>query len=218
MTPVSTNLPELSATDSRRLIAEHNLQAILDAAERLLQRGEEPSISAVASEATVSRPTVYAHFPDRQALLQALVERTVQHAMSAIGAAEPDRGPPADALQRLIASSWQQVASHDEIARAAARELSADAMRQAHRSARDVIRKLIERGREDGSFRTDIPVAWLITASLALVHAAAEEVRMDQLDADAAPRMLSATIADLLRRHDNPPPGSASRSRSRGRR
>jgi AcrR family transcriptional regulator len=150
-------LAETSGTDSRRITAEHNVQAILDGAGRLLQRGEQPSISAVASEAGVSRPTVYGHFPDRRELLQALVERTVQHATSAIEAAEPDRGPAAGALPRLIASSWQQLASHDEIARAAANELSAAAMRQAHESARGVIRRLIERGRNDGSFRTDLP-------------------------------------------------------------
>lgn len=198
-------MPETSTTDSRRAIAEHNLKAILDGAERLLQRGEQPSISAVAAEAGVSRPTVYAHFPDRPVLLGALVERTVRHAMSAIEAAEPDRGPAADALQRLIASSWQQVAAHDEIARAAAHELSADAMRDAHQSARDVIRRLIERGQRDGSFRTDIPVGWLVTASLALVHAAAEAVRTGELDAEAAPQTLSLTVADLLDRRQRGP-------------
>jgi AcrR family transcriptional regulator len=196
---VSTQLAEISPKDPRRAIAEHNLKAILDAAERLLQRGEEPSISAVAAEAGVSRPTVYAHFPDRPVLLQALVERTVTHAMSAIQTAEPDRGPAADALQRLIASSWQQIADHEEIARAAARELSADAMRQSHAGALDTIRKLIERGRKDGSFRTDVPVGWLVTASLALMHAAAEAVRTGELSARAAPKALTLTIADFVR-------------------
>jgi AcrR family transcriptional regulator len=194
----------MSTTDSRRVIAEHNIQAILDGAERLLQRGEQPSISAVATEAGVSRPTVYAHFPDRHVLLQALVERTVQQAMSAITAAEPERGPAADALQRLIESSWQQLAGHDEIARAAAGELSADAMRHAHESARGVIQKLIERGRQDGAFRTDVPAGWLVTASLALVHAAAEAVRMGELDAEAAPQTLTLTIADLVGSGENP--------------
>jgi AcrR family transcriptional regulator len=208
-------LAKTSAPDSRRVIAERNLQAILDAAERLLQRGEQPSISAVATEAGVSRPTVYAHFPDRRKLLQALVERTVKHAMAVIEAAEPDRGPAADALQRLIASSWQQVAGHDEIARAAAHELSADAMRQAHETARSVIRQLIERGRKDGSFRTDLPVSWLVIASLALVHAAAEEVRMGHLDAETAPNTLTLTITDLLRGVGSPSAGSATGSRDR---
>jgi AcrR family transcriptional regulator len=187
----------------REAIAEHNLKAILDATERLLLRGEQPSISAVATEAGVSRPTVYAHFPDRRLILQALVERTVEQAMSAIQAVEPDRGPAADALQRLIASSWQQIAGHDEIARAAVRELSPDAMRQSHATARDTIRKLIQRGRKDGSFRTDMPVDWLVTASLALMHAAAEEVRTGELSVEAAPKTLSLTIADFLRRPGN---------------
>ena len=187
----------------REAIAEHNLEAILDATERLLARGEQPSISAVASEAGVSRPTVYAHFPDRSELVQALVERTVKQAMSAIETAEPDQGPAADALQRLIASSWQQIASHDQIAHAAARELSHDAMRQSHASARETIRKLLQRGRKDGSFRSDIPVDWLVTASLALMHAAAESVRSGELSAEAAPKALSLTIPDVVRRREN---------------
>jgi AcrR family transcriptional regulator len=195
-------LAETPTTDSRRAIAEHNLNAILDAAERLLQRREQPSISAVAAEAGVSRPTVYAHFPDRSLLLQALVERTVTHAMSAIQTAEPDRGPAADALQRLIAASWRQLAGHEEMARAAARELSADAMRQSHADALDAIRTLIQRGRRDGSFRTDVPVGWLVTASLALMHAAAEAVRNGELSAQAAPKALSLTIADFVRRRE----------------
>ena len=76
-------------------------------------------------------------------------------------------------------------------------------MRQSHASARDTIRKLIQRGRKDGSFRTDLPVCWLVTASLALMHATAEEVRTGQLDAQTAPHTLALTITDLLRRHDN---------------
>ena len=75
----------------REAIAERNLEAILDAAERLLARGDAPTISAVASAAGVSRPTVYAHFPDRRRIVEAVVERTVERAMKAIAAAEPDR-------------------------------------------------------------------------------------------------------------------------------
>ncbi len=191
-------MAEISETDSRRRIAEQNLIAILDGAERLLKRGEQPSISALAKEAGVSRPTVYAHFPHRQAVLQALVERTVRHTMDAIGSAQPERGPATDALQRLLMAGWQQLADHDEIAHAAASELSAQAMRAAHRSARRAIRQLVERGRADGSFRTDVPTGWLVTATLALVHATAEEVRVGELDADNAVATLSVTIADLI--------------------
>lgn len=184
--------------DSRRAIAEHNLRAILDATQRLLGRGEQPTISAVAHEAGVSRPTVYAHFPDRPALIEALVKRTVNEAMAAIDGADVGQGPAAEALERLIAASWQQLAVHDQIGRAAASDLSSEAMRAAHHSARETISELIERGRRDGSFRTDLPTAWLVTASLALIHAAAEEVRDGQLDSEAALRALKLTVPELL--------------------
>jgi AcrR family transcriptional regulator len=184
--------------DFRQAIAERNVEAILDAAERLLQRREQPNISAVAAEAGVSRPTVYAHFPDRQRLLEALVERAVRHTTTAIESAEPERGAADDALQRLLAASWEELARNEEIGRAAAAELSAHAMRRAHKAARAVIRQLIERGRREGTFRTDVTTDWLVTSCLALIHAAAEEVRAGELDSDAALGALSHTIADLF--------------------
>jgi AcrR family transcriptional regulator len=187
-----------TSSHPREAIAERNLEAILDGAERLLQRGEQPSISAVAIEARVSRPTVYAHFPDRRRLLEALVERSVRRAMAAIESAEPERGPADEALQRLIAASWEQLARHEDVARTSAAELSADAMRRAHESARAVICKLIERGRAEGTFHSDLPVDWLVTCCLALIHAAAEGVRAGELDSKAALDVLSVTIADLF--------------------
>ena len=186
------------AHDSAPTIAERNVEAILDGAERLLQRHEQPSILAVANEAGVSRPTVYAHFGDRERLLEALVERAVQRAMAAIESAEPERGPAVDALQRLIAASWKHVADNDDIAHAAAAELSADAMRRSHETARAVILKVIERGRREGAFRTDITTGWQVTTCLAMIHAAAEEVRAGELESATALELLSTTIIGLL--------------------
>jgi AcrR family transcriptional regulator len=191
-------MTETSSTDSRRITAEHNLTAILDATERLLSAGEQPTISAVAHEAGVSRPTVYAHFPDRPTLIEGLVKRTVSQAMAAIESAHIDQGTADEALQRLIAAGWQQIADHDQIARAAAHELSAEAMRGAHHSARAAIGELIERGRREGSFRTDVPTGWLVTATLALIHASADEVRGGALEPDAALRALQLTIPQLI--------------------
>ena len=109
--------------DPRQAIANRNVEAILDGTERLLGRREQATIAAVAAEAGVSRPTVYAHFPDRERLLEALVERAVRNAMAAIESAEPDRGPAAEALQRLLAASWQELGRHEDIARASAAAL-----------------------------------------------------------------------------------------------
>ncbi|HKN93187.1 MAG TPA: TetR family transcriptional regulator [Thermoleophilaceae bacterium] len=183
----------------RRAIAERNVAAILDAAERLLARRAQPSISAVAAEAGVSRPTVYAHFEDRQRLLEALVERAVRRATAALESSDPERGPAMEALQRLVASSWQEIGHNEDIGRTAAAELSAEAMRRAHETARAVLARLVERGRREKAFRTDVPPAWLVTSALALIHAAAEAVREGELEPDSALQVLSASVVSLFR-------------------
>jgi hypothetical protein len=98
----------------------------------------------------------------------------------------------------LVAASWEQLASHEAIGRASAAELSPDALRRAHESARSVIRSLADRGRGEGAFRTDVTADWLVTSCLALIHAAAEEVRADGLSVDAARDALCATVVDVF--------------------
>jgi AcrR family transcriptional regulator len=186
------------STDPRQATSARNVQAILDATERLLARRQAPTVSAVAKESSLSRPTVYAHFPERSQIVEALVERTVSRAMAAIAPAEPQVGPPDEALRRLLAASWEQIALHEDIAQASAAELGADAMRRAHEGARALIADLLERGRRDGTFRSDLPVGWLVTCCLALVHATAEEVRAHELSHDDAFDALLRTVDDLL--------------------
>ena len=94
--------PEAS-TDHRRATAERNVAAILDGAEALLARGAAASTTAVATEAGVSRVTVYAHFPTREALLEAVAERAVAQATVALESAQLEDGTALEALDRLIA-------------------------------------------------------------------------------------------------------------------
>ena len=186
------------AADHRRAVAERNVEAILDAAEALLERHAEATIAGVAAEAGVSRVTVYAHFPTREELLEAVVERAVRHASVALDSAEPSRGPAVDALDRVIAAGWSELDRHSTIADAAAKQLSPTALTRAHRAGRQRIRELIERGRDDGSFRTDVPTDWLVATFFALMHACGEEVRAGRLKRRAAPDALRRTIRDAL--------------------
>jgi AcrR family transcriptional regulator len=184
--------------DFRREISDQNVEKILDAAERLVERAEQLTFSAVSHESGLSRPTLYAHFEDRATLMEALVERTVRRTVAMIASADPDHGPAEEALQRLISATWKQIAGYENLARAAATELSADAMRRAHQEARAVVKRLIERGRADGAFRSDLSTDWLVTCSLALIHAAEEETRSGSLSQKAALRALVSTLSDLL--------------------
>ena len=191
-------MTSITQRDARKATVERNVEAILDASERLLRQGRPATISAVANEAGVSRVTVYAHFEDRPRIIEAVVTRAVNHVMVSLEAARPADGPAAEALERLLAASWEQLAANQEIGRAAAAELSGDAMRRAHERARAVLQGLIERGRREGAFRTDVPAEWLIASFLALIHAATDEVRGGRLDAGTALDVLLVTVTDLF--------------------
>jgi hypothetical protein len=131
-------------------------------------------------------------------LLEAVVGRAVRHASVALDAAEPSRGPAVEALDRVIAAGWSELVRHSTIADAAAEQLSPAALTLAHRAGRQRIRDLIERGRREGAFRTDVPIDWLVAAFFALMHACGEEVRARRLKRRAAPDALRSTIRDAL--------------------
>jgi TetR/AcrR family transcriptional repressor of mexCD-oprJ operon len=188
---------EAAPADHRRATAERNLEAILDATERLLERHAQVNVSAVAAESGLSRVTVYAHFQSREKLLEAVVERAVGRASAALEAAEPDSGAPLDALTRVITASWREIERHKATARAAAEQLTPEVQRRTHMAARRQLQRLAERGRREGAFRSDLSADWLVTSCIALMHTAVDEVRAGRTSATAAQKALMASIRDL---------------------
>ena len=180
-----------------REIAGRNVEAILDAAEGLLELQGHATISAVAAQAGVSRVTVYAHFPTWDALLEAAVERAVGR-MKALESASPGDGPPAEALDRVLAGAWQHLARYGAMAQAVAELLTPDAVARTHQAAHQAIGTLLARGQADGSFRTDLPANWLVTACITLIHACADGVRAGQIDERDAARILRTSVRDLF--------------------
>ena len=192
---MDTLAPDM-ADDHRRVIAERNVEAILDAVETLLERRAQPTISAVAAEAGVSRPTVYAHFPDRSTLLEATVERAVQRAGVALDAADPGRGDPVEALERAVAAAWRELDRNSAIAGAV--QLDPAALKRTHDAGQRRVRDLVDRGQAAGAFRDDLPAEWLVTSFFALMHAAGDEVRAGRLDASAALDALVPTVRSVF--------------------
>jgi hypothetical protein len=85
------------------------------------------------------------------------------------GAGLPGAGAGADARGRLTAPG-----RYSGLAQAGAELLSPEAVTRTHQAAHQTIGALLERGRADGSFRTDLSVGWLIARCVALIHACAE--------------------------------------------
>jgi len=181
------------APKAQRADARRNIAAILDAATDCLARDPEVSIADIAAAAGVGRITLYGHFRTRADLIDAVLLRTVERADAILDATDTS-GEPADALARLVASSWQMVNQFRNILLAAQRELPAERIRGVHDRVLRRVQSLIEHGQCAGTFRRDLPQRWLISTAYSLMHAAAEDVATGQLAADDAAGLITATL------------------------
>jgi AcrR family transcriptional regulator len=165
--------------------------AILDAAVATLSERPDASMERIARTAGVSRQTVYAHYPSREALIRAVQERTLAEAVETIDAAEVDDGPAVAALDRLVRAGWQTLERYPVLMDLRT-DMTPEEELAFHRPILERLERLVTRGQRRGEFDRTLPVNWLLAVFLSLSHAAAEEV--------GAGRMPAETALDVLRR------------------
>jgi AcrR family transcriptional regulator len=92
-------------TASGRLSAEERREQLLDVTKTIVaEHGfHAVSIEAVAREAGITRPVVYGHFRDLQALLVALVEREGERALAQLATVLPTSLAEGDPREKLLA-------------------------------------------------------------------------------------------------------------------
>src|ERR687893_349782 len=90
---------------NRRADAQRSRSSILDAAVELLNSPADPSVEAIAAAAGVTRQTVYAHFPSRDTLLAAVLDRVTAETLATLDAVDLDAGSATEALLRLLDES-----------------------------------------------------------------------------------------------------------------
>jgi AcrR family transcriptional regulator len=172
------------------------------AATQTLNADPGASVEDIARAARVSRQTIYAHFPTREALLDAIIERAAAEVTAAFDAAGLDDLPPAAALVRLLEAGWQVAARYPLAWHLPAVSAEEDASRHAPVLGR--LLELIQRGQESGDLDATLPPGWLLTACLALGRAAEEEVKTGRMSIEEASRAVHRSFLRLLGLADAP--------------
>jgi AcrR family transcriptional regulator len=184
-------------TRRRRSDAEQSERAVVAAAVRVLGARPEASMRDVAEEAGVSRQTVYAHFPSREALLAAVLDRFTERVLAEARAVDTGEGSATDALLRFLGSGWDLFARHSGLVRAAATAAPGRAD-DLHAPFLEILERLVRRGQAEGEFDTALSAEWLVAALVALSHAAGEAVHHGRSDPDTAVAALRESAVRLL--------------------
>lgn len=184
------------AAKRRRADADRSVAAILDAALEALASDPDSSMSEIARRAGVVRATIYVHFPTRTALLDAVMDYAVGQVAEATRSAEPGRGDPVEALERVLRATWRQLAQFQGLLALNTARLSPEELHHRHLPVLDQLQPLIVRGQKQGSFRSDLPVSWHLAVIRAIVHTASHESRSGRLaEAEVEAAMLSTAVA-----------------------
>lgn len=197
-TPGGTRTDRGGAARPRRSDAERSIEAILDAALEILTAGGTFSMTAIARAAGVSRVTLYAHFPTRENLVEATLDRGVARAAETLRMLSLEDMPASQALAQLVRSSWQILYRQRNIYMLAATTLSPSVLRAYHEPVLGRVEKLVLRGQVDGDIRADLPLQWLVATIYSLMHLAAEQLSAGQLAPEHAGDVMTTTVLSLL--------------------
>jgi AcrR family transcriptional regulator len=185
------------STRRRRADAERSVTAILAAAVRVLGERPEASMEDVAAAAGVTRQTVYAHFASRKSLLEAVVDHFSRLTSQRLLGPDLDDLPPVDALRHFLDASWGLLEDYPVLLHLGGEPMAPEADHDLHRPILDRLERLVRRGQRNGDFDRKLPAGWLAIATIALGHAAGEEVRAGRMRAKPAGRAYRRSVLGL---------------------
>lgn len=195
----NTHTRDVASVRPKRADALRNIEAIIDAATRLLAVDPDASVNEIAKEAGVGRITLYGHFESRAVLLREVAARAIAHSEQELTTVDLG-GDPRDALGRLLETSWELTHRYGALVVAASQALSPEQLRRVHDEPFARVRTLLERGRKAEEFRDDVSIEWQLSVIQAILHGASAAVHRGEISTDEAPALIRDTVIAALAR------------------
>jgi AcrR family transcriptional regulator len=171
---VSASVPSKTSVRSR------TRGAILAAAAVVLARDRAATLPDIAEAAGVGRTTLHRYFPDRESLIEAAVEDSIQAISQSVAEAALDQGPPMDAMRRAVAA---MVAVGDRLMFV----FGDPRVLQGYRAPAgvvppsDPVLDLIKRGQAEGAFDPEVSASWIQHVLWVLVYRGCEDADSGEL-------------------------------------
>jgi AcrR family transcriptional regulator len=155
-------------------------------------------MAEIARRAGVVRATIYMHFPTRESLLDAVMEHAVGQVAQATSKAEPTRGEPKEALERVLRATWRKLSDFHALLAINTSRLSAKQLHRRHQPVMTLFAPPIERGQKKGIFRSDLLVSWHLAMIRAIAHAASAELRSGRIEESRVEDAVITTAVNAL--------------------
>ena len=154
--------------------------AILAAAASVLARDRTATLPDIAEAAGVGRTTLHRYFPDRESLIEAAIENSIQAIHQSVAEAALHQGPSMDAMRRAVAA---MVAVGDRLMFV----FGDPRVLQGYRAPdgvvppSDPVLDLIERGQAEGAFDPEVSASWIQHVLWVLVYRGCEDADSGEL-------------------------------------
>lgn len=173
-------------------LRDHVCVLILDrAAAVLAEHGATVSMAEIAKAAGIGRATLYRHFPNREALLQAMAETAVEDLGDRLAEAHLGQVPVREAIARVCRAFVTTGGKYIALRYTGHKPADPDAV---DRRIGAPLRTLLQRGAEEGALRSDLTPELMAVFFSALIETGLTLAA--RIGAEQAAAMVAALFLD----------------------
>ena len=144
----------------RHTIRPRSLEAICEAAIRLLNADSGVTMTEIAKASGVGRATLHRHFKDKNDLIQTLSARCMEEMNAAVLATDSTDKPAVDRLHAMLKSA---IPLGDHYAFLSFERMEGEDLQSAYQEQLNWTTALIEQLKTEQAIAEDIPTSWAVT-------------------------------------------------------